>query len=94
MALLSGSGSVFLWLWHRLAAVAKIGPLPWKLPYAMGVDLERKKKIAILEKWITKFHNLRDEENKSLKIWGRERGRRNRKRGEREKGEETVIPYN
>ena len=29
-----------LWLWHRLAAVALIGPLAWELPYATGVALK------------------------------------------------------
>ena len=33
-----------LWLWCRLAAVAPIGPLAWKPPYAMGVALKSKKK--------------------------------------------------
>ena len=30
---------VLLWLWHRLASTAPIGPLAWELPYAMGVVL-------------------------------------------------------
>ena len=30
-----GSDLVLLWLWHRLAAVALIQPLAWKLAYAM-----------------------------------------------------------
>ena len=30
-----------LWLWCRPAAAALIGPLAWKLPYAMGVALKR-----------------------------------------------------
>ena len=25
-----------LWLWHRLAAAALIGPLAWELPYTTG----------------------------------------------------------
>ena len=33
-----------LWLWCRPAAVAPIGPLAWKLPYAMHVALKSKKK--------------------------------------------------
>ena len=41
-----GSDPVLLWLWCRLAAVALIQPLAWQLPYAEGVDPERKKKIA------------------------------------------------
>ena len=30
-----------LWLWHRPASIAPIGPLAWKPPYAMGVALKR-----------------------------------------------------
>ena len=33
-----------LWLWCRLAAVVLIQPLPWELPYAMGVALKNKNK--------------------------------------------------
>ena len=33
-----------LWLWCRMAAVARIRPLAWELPYASGVALESKKK--------------------------------------------------
>ena len=33
-----------LWLWHRPAAVALIGPLAWEHPYALGAALKRKKK--------------------------------------------------
>ena len=32
-----------LWLWHRLAATAAIGPLAWEPPYAMGTALKRQK---------------------------------------------------
>ena len=34
----------WLWLWCRPAAVAPIGPLAWKLPYASGVALKRQTK--------------------------------------------------
>ena len=30
-----------LWLWHRPAAVAPIGPLTWEPPYAMGAALKK-----------------------------------------------------
>ena len=33
-----------LWLWHRPAAAAPIGPLAWESPYAVGVALKSKKK--------------------------------------------------
>ena len=33
-----------LWLWHRLAAIAPIGPLAWELPCVVGVALKSKKK--------------------------------------------------
>ena len=31
-----------LWLWHRPAAAAPIGPLAWELLYAVGTDLKSK----------------------------------------------------
>ena len=39
-----GSDSTLLWLWHRPAATALIGPLAWEPPYAAGVALKSKKK--------------------------------------------------
>ena len=33
-----------LWLWHRLAAIALIRPLPWEPLYAVGVALKKKRK--------------------------------------------------
>ena len=33
-----------LWLWHRLAVIALIGPLACEPPYAMGMVLKRQKK--------------------------------------------------
>ena len=33
-------GSLLLWLWYRLAAVAPIRPLAWKFPYAVGAALK------------------------------------------------------
>ena len=38
-------GSVLLWLWHRLAAVAPIQPLTWAFPCATGVALKNKQII-------------------------------------------------
>ena len=35
---------MLLWLWHRLAAVALIGPLAWEPPYAVGTALKKKKR--------------------------------------------------
>ena len=35
---------VLLWLWHRLAAAARIQPLAWEFPYAPDAALERRKK--------------------------------------------------
>ena len=34
-----GSDPVWLWLWHRLGATARIGPLAREPPYAVGVPL-------------------------------------------------------
>ena len=39
-----GSDPALLWLWHRLAATAAIGPLAWEPPYAAGMALEKDKK--------------------------------------------------
>ena len=36
------------WLWLRLAAVALIQPLTWELPYAAGVPVKTKNKVAVL----------------------------------------------
>ena len=33
-----------LWLWHRPAATAPIGPLAWEPPYAAGAALEKTKR--------------------------------------------------
>ena len=38
------SDMALLWLWHRLAATAKIGPLAWESPYATGAVFKKKKK--------------------------------------------------
>ena len=38
-----GSDPTLLWLWHRLAATAPIGPLTWEPPYLMGSALKKKK---------------------------------------------------
>ena len=38
-----GSDLALQWLWHRLAAAAAIGPLPWELPYATGTALKTDK---------------------------------------------------
>ena len=32
-----------LWLWHRPAAVAQVGPQAWEPPYAVGATLKKKK---------------------------------------------------
>ena len=33
---------MLLWLWHRSAAVAPIGPLVWEPPHAVGAALKSK----------------------------------------------------
>ena len=38
------SDPALLWLWHRLAATAPIGPLAWEAPYATGAALEKAKR--------------------------------------------------
>ena len=39
-----GLDPALLCLWHRLAAVALIGPLAWEPPHAVGAALKRQKK--------------------------------------------------
>ena len=36
------SDPVWLWFWHRLAAVAPIGLLGWERPFATGAALKTK----------------------------------------------------
>ena len=35
---------MLLWLWHRPAAAAPIGPLAWEPLYAAGAGLEKRQK--------------------------------------------------
>ena len=39
-----GSDPALLWLWHRPAATAPIGPLAWEPPYAAGAAQEMAKR--------------------------------------------------
>ena len=39
-----GSDPSLLWLWHRLAATAPIGPWAWEPPCASSAALKREKK--------------------------------------------------
>ena len=39
-----GLDPTLLWLWHRLAATARIRPLAWKPPYAAGAAQEMAKR--------------------------------------------------
>ena len=38
---------LWLWLWHRPAAVALIRPLAWELAYAASVALKKKRTLAM-----------------------------------------------
>ena len=38
------SDPMLLWLWHRLAATAPIGPLAWEASYAVGAAQEMAKR--------------------------------------------------
>ena len=44
------SDPALLWLWRRPAATARIWPLAWEPPYAMGVALEKEKRQKKKEK--------------------------------------------
>ena len=37
------SDPALLWLWRRLAAIARIGPLAWEPPHVTGAALKRHK---------------------------------------------------
>ena len=50
---------LWLWLWHRLAAVALIQPLAWEPPYAAGVALKKKKEKKRKEKRNSKKNNVK-----------------------------------
>ena len=53
-----GSDPALLWLWHRPAATALIGPLAWEPPYAAEAALEKqkdKKKKIYMYKWVPPF---------------------------------------
>ena len=47
---------LWLWLWHRPAATAPIGPLAWEPPYAVGVSLKRKEKEFRTFKILSPFY--------------------------------------
>ena len=56
-----GSDLAFLWLWCRPAAAARIRPLAWEPPYAVGAALQKaerpkkkKKERKPMETWIYK----------------------------------------
>ena len=52
------SDPTLLWLWHRLAAVAPMGPLAWELPYVTSAALKRKKKFIMVnqEKYVMAYY--------------------------------------
>ena len=45
-----GSDLAWLWLWHRLAATALVGPLAWEPPYAGGAALKKDQKKMKINK--------------------------------------------
>ena len=47
-----GSDPALLWLLHRPAATAPIGPLAWELPYAMGVKKEVNPGVPVVAQWL------------------------------------------
>ena len=51
---------VLLWFWHRLAAVALIGPLTWEPPYAASAALKSKQngKRESPEGWFTHLQSV------------------------------------
>ena len=49
---------MWLWLWHRLAAVALIGLLAWEPPYATSVALKSKKRKKEIEHDLKKWKDF------------------------------------
>ena len=58
-----GLDLVLLWLWHRLAAAAPIGPLAWEPPYASGAAQE----IATTTTTTTKKTKRQKKNNNKIK---------------------------
>ena len=56
---------LLLWLWQRPAAATLIHPLAWKLPYATGEAVKRKKKERKTKKPIIQFLDLQNCHGKS-----------------------------
>ena len=50
-----GSAPPLLWLWCRLAAVAPVRPLVWKLPYAAVQHFKKKNRTNIAVYYIRKL---------------------------------------
>ena len=44
-----GLDLTLLWLWHRPAALAPIGPLDWETPFAMGSQKRQKKNHYLIK---------------------------------------------
>ena len=44
------SDPMLLWLWHRLAAAARIQPLAWEPPFDVGAPLTKQKNKIKLKK--------------------------------------------
>ena len=63
-----GSDLVWLWLglWCRLAAIARIRPLAWEPPHAKGAALKRKEKKKLNKKY---FIWIQGEKEKKLKCF-------------------------
>ena len=62
-----GSGPELLWLWRRLAAVARIRPLAWELPMPQVMVLKRQKKKKKHSKHNTKDSHQTTREEKEEK---------------------------
>ena len=61
---------MFLWLWHRQAAVAPIRPLAWDLLCAAGVALKKKSKKEIWRH--TQRTPCEDEANEAIHLQAKE----------------------
>ena len=50
-----GLDPVLLWLWHRPADVALVGPLAWELPYGIDRTIKSKTGVPVMAQWLMRY---------------------------------------
>ena len=63
-----GSDPALLWLWHRPGATARIRPLAWEPPYALGTAPEKAKRQKQNLKNIDK-ERKKERNEKAFLLW-------------------------